>query len=437
MRCPNCGKNLGAGMPPALCPECGHEFTAEELAGAAAAPAGAQGVPVSEIPGFGKGRFALFALVLGLVGLLLVGGIVWFVVWSGDFFGGVRMPDVVGFRVERATDDLSALGLDVSKQERASDEDAGYVLEQDPEPGTRLKKGARVSIVVSGSHTMPDVIGKPVDEATAILDKEGITYEVRNVPSEQPLGTVFAASIEAGQRVLSTDVVSLSVASPYLVPNIIGKTQEEAEALLTEASFVPMPIAIPVEEGMVEGTVQAVDPAEGTEIAAGSQVWFTVATGVTSQLRGWARDVINIVYGSDCIVDGRYRIGDELRYWLRGSELIPAMDGSGNITVAEANDFEVWYGVVKHWDAFPDYGDAMQMLARRLRSVDIQVDPAQGTATCQIDVEWNWDRLEGEYVGTTSHDVRTVTLWFDAEGYLTWFDDPLSDCPKHTTEFID
>jgi len=61
------------------------------------------------------------------------------------------------------------------------------------------------------------------------------------------------------------------------VPNVLGKTQQEAEEILAEANFTPIPKEVPSLVPL--GQVSAQSPAAGARIVAGSAVYVHVSNG--------------------------------------------------------------------------------------------------------------------------------------------------------------
>lgn len=112
-----------------------------------------------------------------------------------------KMPSLSGDSYEDAVAQLKTLGVDesrITKKEDFSDEDPGTVLDQDPKADSDFDPSkADITLTVSkgpDSVKMPDLVGKTLDEAKAILtqnnltlDEEALSYE----PSFTPKGQVF------------------------------------------------------------------------------------------------------------------------------------------------------------------------------------------------------------------------------------------------------
>jgi len=90
------------------------------------------------------------------------------------------VPNVVGTDVDQATAELRSLGFSVvqSKGQYDMDVPRGAVLAVDPSVGTKLKEGATVTLLPSLGPppvAVPNLRGKTVDEATSALQQAGLT----------------------------------------------------------------------------------------------------------------------------------------------------------------------------------------------------------------------------------------------------------------------
>lgn len=104
---------------------------------------------------------------------------------------GVSVPQATGVTYEEAKNTLEKAGFVVNKNESSSATvENNYVISQNPEKGTKAPKGSAVTIVVStgaedSKIRVPDLMGKEEDEAVAMLVEAGL-----------PLGSVGRISNE-------------------------------------------------------------------------------------------------------------------------------------------------------------------------------------------------------------------------------------------------
>ena len=108
----------------------------------------------------------------------------------------VSVPDVIGLDRTSAVDQLDSKGFAVSVAEQNSDQPVDQVLSQDPAAGTRLSRGARVTITVSKGPeqvSVPDVVGRDAAAAERALRAAGLSAatQQRTVTSADQDGKVL------------------------------------------------------------------------------------------------------------------------------------------------------------------------------------------------------------------------------------------------------
>lgn len=98
------------------------------------------------------------------------------VVSSGQRYGTI--PGVIGMSRELALNALETAGFEAGEvSERPSNEPRGAVIDSRPRPGTQAPMPTMVSLVISAGPTtiiVPDVVGRPVSEATILLRQVGL-----------------------------------------------------------------------------------------------------------------------------------------------------------------------------------------------------------------------------------------------------------------------
>jgi serine/threonine-protein kinase len=156
------------------------------------------------------------------------------------------------------------------------------VIRQSPEPGTEIDKGKPVNLVISSGtkeSTVPTLVGLSLDEARNALIDAGLQLgTVKQVPSGENRNTVVKADPAEGTTVPVDTKVNLEVASgENKVPNVRGKTAEEARSILEQAGFQVEERER--EDGTVPaGNVVAQTPKAGSTARLESTVRIFVAT---------------------------------------------------------------------------------------------------------------------------------------------------------------
>jgi eukaryotic-like serine/threonine-protein kinase len=118
----------------------------------------------------------------------------------------VTVPDVTGLTRESAEARLRDENLEVSVEEQESDVAEGDVISQNPAAGTRVSRGARVTIVVSTGKpqaAVPDVVGMSPERAASRLSSAGLSAvrQERTVTDPDQDGVVIEQRPGAGTQV--------------------------------------------------------------------------------------------------------------------------------------------------------------------------------------------------------------------------------------------
>jgi beta-lactam-binding protein with PASTA domain/predicted Ser/Thr protein kinase len=149
---------------------------------------------------------------------------------------------------------------------------------------------------------VPNVVGKPVDQATAELEALGLEVETASESSEQPANQVIKQDPPATTEVDEGSTVTLTFSSgpeAVAVPDVVGMPADEASRILTEHGFLPN--QVPVESDEVEeGLVVSQTPGAGEMLAVNNQVTIEVSSGagtvpvpdVTNQSEATARSTL-------------------------------------------------------------------------------------------------------------------------------------------------
>ena len=156
------------------------------------------------------------------------------------------MENLVGIDQQSAKEFLVKQGVAEAKilvrEEDSPEQAKGKVVRTDPAEGGALDENTTVTLYVSsGMMTMPNVEGMTRDQAEKTLSENGFNnVEIKEVDSEKESGTVTKQSLRANSRQDRSQTVTLEVSSGVnkkKVPNVIGKTQDEAKTMLAQAGF--------------------------------------------------------------------------------------------------------------------------------------------------------------------------------------------------------
>ena len=197
----------------------------------------------------------------------------------------VGVPLVEGLREEQAIQVIEDAGLEATVEEQPStDDEEGFVLEQNPKEGTQIPKGNTVTITVgSGPRQVevPRLVGLTYEEAIDALNEVNLEPRRVDVFSQKPLGQVTAQDPAAGEQIDEGTEVEVRVSRGVRqveVPSVLGQPESSARAELEGAGFEVAVTEAPSDDTS-EGLVSSQSPSAGTEAAQGSTVSITISTG--------------------------------------------------------------------------------------------------------------------------------------------------------------
>jgi eukaryotic-like serine/threonine-protein kinase len=197
----------------------------------------------------------------------------------------VAVPNVVGLKQEAAVALIQDAGLEPDVQRAANaDVEKDRVFDQNPNPGTRIQKGDRVTILVSTGTpktSVPDVVGMNYGDAVQALNDVNLNASKHEVFSQKPAGQVVAQDPPAGEEVVEGTEVVLDVSKgtkQVEVPNVVGMSEADAQATLEQAGFEVSSTSAP-SDTIPDGSVSDQSPDGGTQAAKGSTVAITVSSG--------------------------------------------------------------------------------------------------------------------------------------------------------------
>lgn len=230
-----------------------------------------------DVLGEGNSRSKLRPLLALLLVILVLGGGGGVLTYGMELWGGKSVPGTVGESQANAEAMLSDKGFEVNVQAEPADDAIGKVLSQDPEAGTRLPEGSEVTIVVATNRTIPEVVGLSEEEARAKLAEAGAErIETKVVSSSEAEGTVLEVSPGAGEPFVSRSIVTLTVAGPYIVPDVVGKKESDAVDAVKAAGLTPEVSYITSDKTV--RTVVETSPAAGEAVGEGSTVQLKVSS---------------------------------------------------------------------------------------------------------------------------------------------------------------
>ena len=197
-----------------------------------------------------------------------------------------RIPRVVGMTFDAAGQALDKEGFQALRGEARFHKTTpeGVVLEQDPPAGSLQKRGAAVTLVVSGGQSaaaVPQVVGSSQQQARIAIENAGFTFgSVSQQTSDQPRGAVIATDPVAGTSIELPATVSITLSqgpSTIQVPDLTGRTLADARSTLEQLGLRLGPISRDTSSFMLENLILGQAPAPGATVSAGASVNLRVS----------------------------------------------------------------------------------------------------------------------------------------------------------------
>ncbi len=236
----------------------------------------------------------------------------------------VTLVDVTGITKSNALDILeNTLGLEVKVEQVESAEKRGTVLKQSVAEGAQLSADVPITITVSGGLAngrakTPDLIGNSTSNAEILLEKAELTLgTVTTAESYLEAGTILSQSPKAGESVTYDTPVNITVSDGkgkvqlVKMPNLKGKTQDKAKALIREAGLKVGKIST-VTSSKTAGTVVEQECPKGEKIEQGSTVGFKISNGskvnnlTVTNISSWSVTIDGKSYAPGDIIKGDY-----------------------------------------------------------------------------------------------------------------------------------
>ena len=152
------------------------------------------------------------------------------------------VPFVTGIDVKDAEELLNREGLKYEELYVNSEEvKANVVQKQNPDPETIVRKGDTVILSVSSGPAqlqMPDLAGKTSEEATSLVKTMGMVPSLKPVLSDAEVDTVVSQDPVEGEKVTKDTVVTLDISGgKTTVPTLKNLTLSEAEEKLKQSQL--------------------------------------------------------------------------------------------------------------------------------------------------------------------------------------------------------
>jgi serine/threonine-protein kinase len=197
------------------------------------------------------------------------------------------MPKLVGVSLESAQRITSDLGLELKVEDKiySTQYSTNQIAQQMPPPGTPLKMGQHVHVLVSlgpPQLKVPNVVGESVRAARITAIQRGLTVgEVTVLPWPGDPDVVVAQDPPPAAPEVRTPTVNLLISGgetppAYLCPRFIGQPISEVRRILEKNGFKVGQVTSVAANGGGQGIILTQYPSAGSKIGSDAVFSFQV-----------------------------------------------------------------------------------------------------------------------------------------------------------------
>jgi eukaryotic-like serine/threonine-protein kinase len=220
-------------------------------------------------------------IALGVLILAAAGAGGWWFTQRAD----TKVPAVAGLTESQAVAQLRQEGFSVHEAEAVTSNTvkAGDVVRTTPAAGTKLHKGAGVTLIPSSGPRLlkvPDVSGQQLSDAKQALRSDGLTVgQVHKVASSSvDAGIVISTAPAAGLRWPQTKPVTISVSEGPPLPNFVGQNVQAIQAWAGQ-NGIQLNVQQDADSDQPQGTITKQSPGANTPITQNETVTVFVSNG--------------------------------------------------------------------------------------------------------------------------------------------------------------
>lgn len=204
----------------------------------------------------------------------------------------IQVPSVIGMPYDTAKRIIDSIELTALEGDLRTGDmyPAGTVIAQNPNPGTIVKKGRRIYLVISGGEQLvqvPNLKGKTVRDAKFALERNGLTMGAISYTLNDsfPANTIIDQSLSPASKIRRGARVSVVVSQGasidrVAVPEVIGKPLTEAGKILANHGLKLGTVNYQISPTLLPNTVLDQYPRAGEFVEHGQRVdLFVVRSG--------------------------------------------------------------------------------------------------------------------------------------------------------------
>lgn len=225
--------------------------------------------------------------VLAIAGIVVLGNMLG---WFGGDSSEIEVPSLVGKTYEEAQAICEEAGLTIERGEDvySPDQEKGKITSQIPTEGSKVSEGKLITVYVSKGKkdgVVPKLVGMDYKEAQEYLESFGFELGiVKTETSTEPEDQIISQSVAEGTTASSGTKIDVTVSDGKgkkmaTMPNIIGKTPEEADGLIENAGLTVGSPTYEETTAVAQNLVFWQEYPEGTELEEGTSVSYKISKG--------------------------------------------------------------------------------------------------------------------------------------------------------------
>jgi serine/threonine-protein kinase len=201
--------------------------------------------------------------------------------------GGVAVDNYQGMTAQQAEAKVHSAGLGYHLSSKdSSPAEIGIVVDQNPSPGVRIEKGKNVTLFIGRGPPktdVPNIIGKSESDADSALADAHLKWKGLQVPSDKPAGTVLAQDPKAGSKQVQGTIVNYTVSKGPQPVAVPNVVGMSSDSANSTLQAAGFSVSSKaVKSDQPAGTVVDQSPAANSSSAKGSTVTISISKGPTT-----------------------------------------------------------------------------------------------------------------------------------------------------------
>lgn len=236
-----------------------------------------------------KKKKSKFPLWITLIVIIALGAGVGAYFLLGEDSKTMSVPNLLGMTFDEAARKYENEDVILIKEgeDYSDDYDEGQIMEQTPQERERVEKPVEIRVKISLGKlelVLEDYKNRDYQDVEKELTDKGLSVKkVFEKNDEYPKDVIYDQSPASGSQMQKGERITLYISNgPSItkvkVPNLIGRSEEDAKALLKSKNLLVGTIQ-PQESELPKGTVLSQTIDADTEVNENTEISFTISTG--------------------------------------------------------------------------------------------------------------------------------------------------------------